>query len=131
MQTITAVAARNTIITSRITVVEVVSALQRKQREGTLTTTEIIQLTTDFLAVCTHEYTLVETTTAILDRAQTLVQNYPLKAYDAVQLASALFANAALQSVGIPALTFVAGDNQLLRAAEAEGLSVENPLLYP
>lgn len=83
-------AASHTVITSRISVVEVISALQRKQRDGTLTATQSTQLTTDFLAVATNEYAFVDVTINVLDLARTLVQQYPLKAYDAVQLASAL-----------------------------------------
>jgi hypothetical protein len=60
-----------------------------------------------------------------------LVQSYPLKAYDAVQLASALLVNAALQDVGIAPLTFLAGDRQLLSAAGAEGLAVDSPHFHP
>lgn len=130
VQTITAVAAGNTILTSRITVVEVVSAFQRKQRDSVLTSTEVIQLTSDFLALCTREYRLVEVTINLLDHARTLVERHPLRAYDAVQLASALVANAALLAAELGPLTFVASDRQLLTAARAEGLTIDAPFLH-
>jgi len=47
-----------------------------------------------------------------------------------VQLATALEASAIMQSQALPALTFVAADSDLLTAAVAERLSVENPLNY-
>lgn len=55
-----------------------------------------------------------------------LAQNYPLKAYDAVQLASALRYNQALISHGF-SLTFVSGDKPLLTATKSEGLATDNP----
>jgi predicted nucleic acid-binding protein len=56
------------------------------------------------------------------------VQQHALRAYDAVQLASAVRfqrKSAALQAMR---LTFVTADNQLLAAAKAEGLLTMNPL---
>jgi len=58
--------------------------------------------------------------------ATELTQQYPLKAYDAVQLAVALRYRQVLARYKL-ALTFVSGDGQLLAAAEAEGLAVDNP----
>jgi predicted nucleic acid-binding protein len=55
-----------------------------------------------------------------------LTQRHPLKAYDAVQLAVALRQQRAMAAYHLP-LTFVSGDERLLEAARAEGLSVENP----
>lgn len=121
----------HTIITSRISIVEVVSAFQRKQREGTLTAAQGTQLITDFLAVCTNEYTFVDVTATVLDTARKLVQQYPLKAYDAVQLASALLTNAVLQAAGLSPLTLLAADRQLLNAASLEGLTIDDPHLHP
>jgi len=54
-----------------------------------------------------------------------------LGGYDAVQLATALTANAVLTAANLPPLVFVAADDDLLAAARAEGLSVENPNHYP
>lgn len=44
-----------------------------------------------------------------------------------MQLASAIAANEALRLAGLVPLIFVAADLQLLAAARAEGLRVENP----
>ena len=54
-----------------------------------------------------------------------LTQQHRLRAYDAVQLATAIAAAAVL-----PGLAFVAADNDLLDAAQAEGLTAENPNNY-
>lgn len=44
-----------------------------------------------------------------------------------MQLATALAANAPLVAAGLPDLTFVAADDDLVAAARAEGLVAENP----
>jgi hypothetical protein len=58
--------------------------------------------------------------------AASLTQSYPLKAYDAVQLAVALRHAANLATYNLP-LTFVCGDRTLLAAAQAERLLTDNP----
>jgi len=55
-----------------------------------------------------------------------LTRRYPLKAYDAVQLAVALRQQHTLMAYRF-AVCFVSGDGRLLEAAQAEGLQVENP----
>ena len=59
--------------------------------------------------------------------AQRLLENYPLRAGDAIQLASALLANAQLQSANLPALIFLASDARFLTAANSEGLQTDDP----
>ena len=56
-----------------------------------------------------------------------LTQRHRLRGYDAVQLASALTANRTLTGAGLAVLTFVAADNDLLVAAQSEGMVAENP----
>ncbi len=58
--------------------------------------------------------------------AARLTQQYPLKAYDTVQLAIALRQHQALARRRL-ALIFVSGDQQQMQAADAEGLAVDNP----
>lgn len=55
-----------------------------------------------------------------------LTQRYPLKAYDAVQLAVALRHHQALTRRDLD-LIFVSGDLQQLKAAAAEGLDTDSP----
>ncbi len=63
----------------------------------------------------------------VLERARDLLEQYPLRAYDAVQLAAGLTANDALLAAGLPALIFLAADTRLLSAAAAEGLGTDDP----
>jgi hypothetical protein len=70
-------------------------------------------------------------TPLILDRAVYLTQNHRLRGYDAVQLATAITANQTFLGAGLIPVTFVAADTDLLAAAQAEGLTTDNPNLYP
>ena len=60
-----------------------------------------------------------------------LTQNHRLRGYDAVQLATAMAADQTFLGAGLLPVTFVAADSDLLAAAQAEGLSTDNPNLYP
>jgi hypothetical protein len=73
----------------------------------------------------------VELTAPVVERAKLFLERHSLRAYDAVQLASALLTNDTLQAIGLPPLVFLSADAHLLVAAEAEGLEIDNPNLYP
>ena len=66
----------------------------------------------------------------VLDRARRVLEQHPLRAYDAVQLASGLVANDVLLAAAIPPLTFLSADTRLLNAAALEGLTTDDPNLY-
>jgi hypothetical protein len=48
-----------------------------------------------------------------------------------VQLATALIVDRSLQASGLAPLRFVTADNNLLAAAQAEGVTAENPNEHP
>ncbi len=62
-----------------------------------------------------------------IHRAENLLELYALRAYDSIQLASALESNARLVFAGLPAITFVSADTRLLTAAAIEGLATDDP----
>ena len=66
-----------------------------------------------------------------MDEAIELTAHHRLRGYDAVHLACALHLNRELLANELPPLTFVAADDDLLKAAQDEGLETENPNLYP
>jgi predicted nucleic acid-binding protein len=117
--------------TARLSMVEVVSALNRRVREGTLPPVDYPAVRDDFLARCRRSYRLIPITNALLVRTRDLLERHPLRTYDALHLASALEVNAQLVSGQRPGLTFLAADQRLLTAAAAEGLTVDNPNNYP
>jgi predicted nucleic acid-binding protein len=105
--------------TSRLSDVEVSSAIVRRAREGAFTTDERDRM----LAALQHDVpalAMVELTPEITADARTLLLRYPLRAGDAVQLASALY----LQRQLARPVPFVACDRRLVLAAHAEGLVV-------
>ncbi len=125
------VGAGNYISMSSLAIVEVASAFHRKHRLGELDAAQLATAITEFETIALHGYGMIDVTPDIVSAAYSLVARYPLRAYDAMQLATALAVQTALQASGLPALTLLASDRQLLAAAQAEGFTVDNPNLYP
>ena len=113
---------RNTIITARISMAEVYSALNRRLREAHFTATDYAAIAADFSALCDAEYDLIELSPGIIEQARLLLECYVLRAYDAIQLASARIARNRLLAARLAAPIFLTADERLLKAAQAEGL---------
>jgi predicted nucleic acid-binding protein len=79
-----------------------------------------------FLQKVESEFESLPLTPPIIRRAGELTQTLPLKAHDAVQLAVALDFDETLKRQDL-SLIFISGDEQLLQAAQAEGLETDNP----
>ncbi|MFN2393658.1 MAG: type II toxin-antitoxin system VapC family toxin [Pyrinomonadaceae bacterium] len=124
-------ASGNIVITAKISVVEVLSALNRRQREAALTTTDYQDIAKDFLKVIELEYETIEITDAVLLESKRLLEVYPLRAGDAVQLASAIISQNLLSAKNLSPLTFLASDVRLLNAAQGEGLITDDPQNHP
>ena len=122
---------QHVIYTAALTEVEVRSALQRLVREGRLDTAQAQRLTQRVLQHFTRRYQLIRITRPVVAEAGRLVEEYPLRAYDAVQLACALTVRRGMHRRGMPPPLFVAADTTLLAAARAEGFLVDNPLQHP
>jgi predicted nucleic acid-binding protein len=121
----------NRIITSRLSLVEVYSALNRRRREASLTALDYVDMSGEFTRLARTEYRILELTGAIVEQARALLERHPLRAGDSVQLASAMIADLALRNAALAPLTFLAADSNLLTAARAEGLAVEDLNTYP
>ena len=128
---LTASAADNTILTARITMVEVYSALARRRREGSVPDADCLVAAQAFTQHCTTEYELVELDEAAVKLARDLLDRHSLRANDAIQLASALIAETVLIAAGLPHLMFISSDQRLNAAAAGEGLKVDNPNEHP
>lgn len=107
---------RRTLAASAISLVEVTSALRRRAREGGLSQPHA-DLAAAAVKADLREMWVVEVRRPVLDLAADLVGRHPLRAYDAVQLASAL---TLAKRAG--AVTFVCSDTVLLEAAQGEDL---------
>jgi hypothetical protein len=104
--------------------------LNRRRREAEINALDYQDLVGDFEAVCSTQYQITEITPAVIRRSRSLLEQHPLRAYDAIQLASALLAQTALQTAELPPLSFLAADERLITAAQAEGLPTGNPNLH-
>lgn len=110
---------RRRVASSVLMPVELHSAFVRRTREGTLATVALPRLFSRVGSDRRH-WTLVETTSEVLDEAQRLVEAHPLRTLDAVHIASARVFQ---QHLRAPVL-FVSADRRQLDAARREGLTV-------
>lgn len=123
--------ANNSIITSTLSIVEGLSALNRRVREAAIDATDYPKIAEDFLAISNNEYRFVDVTIEVIDKTQRILETYPLRAGDAIQLASAIISRTTIHDANLTAPIFLASDNKLLDAAIAEGFTTDNPLLHP
>lgn len=109
------------VIVARIAHVELAAAIARAWRMGALAASQrdaiLARLAGDF-----SRLNIIEIRPALVSLAAGLVISYPLRGYDAVQLAAALTVRAAGQSV-----QFWSADANLCQAAAAEGLKTVRP----
>lgn len=131
VQSLTAKASGNILLISRITSVEILSAIARRQREGSLTSEQTQTLRTIFQQHFTDQYEIVELTPTLTTLAGELCARQSLRAYDAVQIASALTTLPIIAQSPDNFLTFLTADDRLLRAAQLEHLQADNPNLHP
>jgi len=123
--------AQHTIMLAEVTLAEVAAALAAKHRApGGITQQQRDRVLSRFLQDCDEHFLLLPVDRPVIERAVTLTQNHRLRGYDAVQLATALVSSDILQEQNLSAPIFVASDTDLLRAAMAESLSAENPLVH-
>jgi len=115
------------IVTSVVSVAEVVSAFAKRRRVKDISPRLCAGAISRFLREGRHRCQLVGVSESVVDLAVQLVQGHPLRAYDAVQLATALRVNQILRQNQLPSLTFVSADAVLCRVAQAEGLTTVNP----
>lgn len=116
----------NALFTVEISMVEVAAAIAIIHRMGRIGR-KLRDATFDkYMKGMTNRYYLLPVTPSLLHQAAHLTQKHPLKGYDAIQLAAGLELSASLGKRKV-AMVFVSGDEQLLSAAQAEGLTADNP----
>jgi uncharacterized protein len=122
--------AGNLLIIVRITWVEVLSALARRQREGSLSAIEVAQTIQTFRSDLNTQYRVIEVDRPLIETAGQLVVQHPLKAYDAVQLTSVLEFQSICTQMPNTQLVFISADDRLLNIAQTESLVTDNPNNY-
>lgn len=116
---------------AQITIVEVVSAITRKERGNHLSAIDAATALNTFETNCLFEFSIVPLSTNLVNEAVILARKYALRGYDAVQLASALTTQQKRANAGISPLTLLSADTDLNAAAVSEGLTVDNPNNHP
>jgi uncharacterized protein len=115
----------------RITAVEVVAAVARRERTADLSASQAGAILGHFRRHLTQRYRVIELTPALFANAMVTARKHRLRAYDAVQLAVILEIRRLHQAAGLERVTLVSADRELNAAAKAEGLDVEDPNLHP
>jgi predicted nucleic acid-binding protein len=127
VRSLTQARAAHTLYLARITAVEMVAAITRRQRGGSLSSAQTGAILGHFRRQLTGRYFILEINPALLAAAMVLSRNHGLRAYDAVQLAAALEIDRSNQQAGFGPVTLVSADRELNAAAVAEGMVVEDP----
>ena len=115
----------------RITQVELIAAITRRERGATITPPDAVAARTAFRIYIVSQYNVIEFTSSLAHRAMTLAEAHGLRGYDAIQLAAALAVNTSYNAVGLPTITLISADAELNAAALLEGLNVEDPNNHP
>lgn len=104
--------------------VEFRAAIRRRQRSGEVAASIADELIESFRQHSEGKFLIQSFSDSLLDVALELVDGYPLRGYDSMQLAGYLM----LRSIsGAEEPTFVCADKTLLSAARNEGCSVLDP----
>lgn len=122
--------AAHDIVIAQITPVEMISAMGRQLHDTQMTLATFQSLRRFVLHHVQSQYQVFTLSNGVILRAIRLHEPYRLRAYDSVQLASALELQARLTTLG-RSLTFLSADTRLLTAAANEGLSTDNPNAHP
>lgn len=117
----------NAIAIAHVGMVEMAAAFAAKRRGQFITPAEHESALTDLVHDAGTRYRLVAVGPAIISSAIELTKRQKLRGYDAIHLACALALKQSLVEKEMPAVTFVAADVDLLNAAAAEGLQIDNP----
>ena len=117
-------AAEGAQIITDISRVESRSAVRRRERTSDISGTEANQILKQIERDVSSFFLVQPTSSAVLEEALRLIDRYPLRAYDALQLAGCLVVRDNLPGP----VTFVCADAQLCQAAQQEGLTTLNPM---
>jgi uncharacterized protein len=110
---------RHDCVTSAVLPLEIRSALRRRMSEGTLDKKQVPEIVKRFTADRPF-WTLVEVSSEVLAAAEALAAAHPLRALDAIHVASAQLFEAHLPP---PAPVFVSADERQTTAAAAVGMN--------
>ena len=107
-----------------VTLIESRSAVRRREREGDIPRADADRILQRIEADVSSSFLVQPSTWAVMEEAARLIDWYPLRTYDALQLAGCLVIR---NRVPAP-FTFVCADAQLCKVAGKEDLTTLNPL---
>lgn len=116
--------------TVRLAGPEMIAALFRKARTRELSRSAAKRLAQNFKVDWRRRYRILEIDAEIGNRAMELAEKHSLRGYDAVHLAAALVLHESRPANHLPDILFLAADDDLLQAANTEGLRTDNPNHY-
>jgi predicted nucleic acid-binding protein len=119
--------AGNEILMARISGVEVVAAIKRRERIGTTSFPNAQVAITGFRRDFAVFFTILEISVSLISEAMSLAERHDLRGYDAVQLAAALEVHRRRTVLGLSPSVLVSADESLNEAGFAEGLMVDDP----
>ncbi|MBL8798066.1 MAG: type II toxin-antitoxin system VapC family toxin [Planctomycetia bacterium] len=131
ISSLVAPAAGHECVIATITGVELLAAFYLRTRVGSITVLQAQQAEAAFRGEQLTRFRRISATSPILDLAMQLVARHPLRAYDAIQLATALFVHTQRLAANLGTVTFVSADQKLNQAASAEQLPVDDPNQHP
>lgn len=120
-------AATGNIFINAIAGPEVLSAMNRRFRSGDLSSEIILQARKDFKEDFQDFFNRIPVTDSIIALSMQVIEKYPLRGYDSVQLATALNLQSVLSILDGEEVYFLGSDKVLNNAAKNEGLTVINP----
>ena len=112
---------------SKIGIVELSAAIARRYRMQMLSRESQRALYRRFMQDCVHQFRTLSPNNHQIYQAAELVQNYALRGYDAIHLATALAMSNEFITNQLPTITFLSADQQLCQSADEAGLNVRNP----
>jgi uncharacterized protein len=128
---LTELSAANTCWMSGLTRVELLAALYHRVRMGTVPLIAAQQTEHVFRHELSTHFQVIPLDSLLLDQAMGIVAIHPLRAADAVQLATALFLRSQCLASGLSAPQFLSADRDLNQAAALEGMPVDDPNQHP
>jgi predicted nucleic acid-binding protein len=115
----------------RVTAIEMIAAITRRERGGTFAPSDAATTTQAFRRDLATAYQVIEVTPLLANRAMLLAEKHGLRGYDALQLAAGVEVDVRYLASGLPAVIFISADTELNVAAMAEGLTIDDPNTHP
>jgi uncharacterized protein len=101
----------NEVFVAAVTSVEIVAAIARRARGGSISAQDAALVCHQFRVDLQTDYQVVEINESVVSSAMTLAETHGLRGYDAIQLAAGCAVNALCVANSLPSLTFVSADD--------------------